>query len=221
MTDSSPTNPPHSPSSAILTSRAEHKFFQSPALIFGFVRICIYLILSNGISSFLHWTFSFFLGSGFSPYAPKNLITTETVALAGALVAAVAMSRLEKRPIAAYGLPLRDAFGKIFWQGVGFGLAEISLVIGAIAAFGSYHFGVLAIHGAELLRWALFWSVFFLLVGLYEEFAFRGYVQFTLAQGVGFWPAAILLSLAFGGVHHSNPGETWAGLAGVVLTGLF
>src|ERR1700731_4715509 len=62
---------------------------------------------------------------------------------------------------------------------------------------GSYHFGTLAIHGTGILRWATFWGAFFILVGLYEEFAFRGYVQFTLAQAVRFWPAAIVLSVAF------------------------
>jgi membrane protease YdiL (CAAX protease family) len=135
--------------------------------------------------------------------------------------AGVAMSLLEGRSFGDYGLPLRGAFGKLFWQGALFGLAEISAVIGVIATFGSYHFGDLAIHGANLLRWAAFWGAFFVLVGLYEEFAFRGYVQFTLAQAVSFWPAAVLLSAAFGFVHRTNQGETKMGLAGIVLTGLF
>lgn len=222
MTDLLPTNNLDSADSAILTSRAEHNLFRSAALVFGFVRVCIYLILANGISFALQWTARFLPGSApHHPFAPKNLIITETVALAGALLGGLAMSRLEKRPLGAYGLPLRSAFGKAFWQGVGFGLAEISIVIGAIATFGSYRFGTLAIYGGELVRWGLFWGVFFLVVGVYEEFAFRGYVQFTLGQGMGFWPAAILLSLAFGGVHLSNPGETWAGIAGVVATGIF
>jgi membrane protease YdiL (CAAX protease family) len=140
----------------------------------------------------------------------------------GTLVAAWIMSQLEKRSFAAYGLPLRSAFGKLFWLGVLFGLVEISTVVGAMAALGSYHFGsIVLMNAAQLLRWLIFWAVFFLVVGLYEEFEFRGYVQFTLAQGLGFWPAALVLSLAFGAVHISNPGETWAGIAGIVLTGLF
>jgi hypothetical protein len=131
------------------------------------------------------------------------------------------MSQLERRPFGEYGLPARGAFGRLFWQGALFGLAEITAVIGFIAAFGSYHFGPLAIHGADVLRWAAFWFAFFVLVGLYEEFAFRGYVQFTLAQAVTFWPAAIVLSVAFGMVHITNPGESKLGVAGVMLAGLF
>ena len=94
-------------------------------------------------------------------------------------------------------------------------------MIGVIAAFGGYHFGTLAIHGTQLLRWAAFWAIFFLVVGFYEEFSFRGYPQFTLSQAAGFWPAALVLSCAFGAVHLSNPGENGVGIAGIVLTGLF
>jgi len=90
-----------------------------------------------------------------------------------------------------------------------------------IAACGSYHFGSFAVHGFATLRWATFWALFFLLVGFYEEFSFRGYPQFTLSQAAGFWPAALVLSGAFGAVHLGNPGENSVGIAGIVLTGLF
>ncbi len=42
---------------------------------------------------------------------------------------------------------------------------------------------------------------------MFEEFLFRGYAQFTLATGIGFWPAATALSAAFGAVHLHNSGE--------------
>src|SRR3989454_9403709 len=58
------------------------------------------------------------------------------------------------------------------------------------------------------------------LVGLSEEFLFRGYPQYTLARGMGFWPAAVCLSLVFGAAHLGNPGEGAAGAANVVVTGL-
>jgi len=48
----------------------------------------------------------------------------------------------------------------------------------------------------------------FLLVGLFEEFLLRGYTQFTLARGIGFWLAAVLLSTAFGASHLKNPEKT-------------
>lgn len=197
-----------------------YRVFQSRSLLFVLLRIGIYIALSTGITFALQWILASFADGG-SLYAPKNLLISEASPLAGVFAAAAAMSQLEGRSLADYGLPFRDAFGKLFWQGAAFGLAEISAVIGAISMLGSYHFGSLAIHGTGILRWTVFWGVFFVLVGLYEEFAFRGYVQFTLAQPVHFWPAATLLSVAFGLVHITNPGESKLGVAGVMLTGLF
>lgn len=134
--------------------------------------------------------------------------------------AALIMSRIEKRPTGAYGLPLRAAFGKRFWQGWLLGLVEVCALIGLIAAFGGYSFGGLALHGPMIARWAVTWAVIFVFVGFFEEFLFRGYVQYTLGDGIGFWPAAVLLSLGFGSVHLQNPGEGPVGAASVVMIGL-
>jgi len=125
--------------------------------------------------------------------------------------AAMIMSRIEVRSPGVYGLPIRGAFGKLFWQGCLIGLVEVSGLIGLIAAFGGYSFGGLALHGQDLLRWGILWAVFFVFVGLFEEFLFRGYTQYTLADSIGFW---------FGAVHLGNPGEGWVGAAGVVMIGL-
>ena len=221
MTDPPLISAQESTDSATAAKTVDEGFFRNPALLFGFLRVCIYLPLSYGIAFGLLWSARFFLDAGRDPYSPQNLMIGETVALIGALAAALIMSRLEKQPFGAYGLPLSEARRKFFWQGTLFGLIEISLVIGSAAAFGAYHFGTLVIHGAELFRWAIFWGVFFVCVGLYEEFAFRGYVQFTLGRGIGFWPAAILLSIMFGARHLGNPGETTVGIAGIVFAGIF
>jgi membrane protease YdiL (CAAX protease family) len=71
-----------------------------------------------------------------------------------------------------------------------------------------------------MLRWAILWAVVFVFVGLFEEFLFRGYTQYTLGESIGFWPAAVLLSCSFGAVHLGNPGEGWVGAAGVVTIGV-
>jgi membrane protease YdiL (CAAX protease family) len=145
----------------------------------------------------------------------------ESASFLSAFSAAWIMSLVEQRPLSSYGLPARGSFGKLFWQGCAFGLIEISGLIGIIAAFGGYSFGSLAEHGGSLARWALFFSAFFMVVAFFEEFLFRGYTLHTLAEGIGFWPAAILMSVIFGAIHLSNPGEDWKGGLGVVLVGLF
>jgi membrane protease YdiL (CAAX protease family) len=227
MTDSAPPDsaPPPAPPSfepqMPLPGREENPF-RSSSLVFGILRVCLYVLLANVIGYVVQRLSSVFAGHEVSPVSPRRLVAVELASFAGAFAAAWVMSRLEKRTFADYGLPLRGAFGKLFWLGALFGLAEISAVVGAMGALGCYHFGWIVLSNAtQLLHWLIFWAVFFLVVGFYEEFAFRGYVQFTLSQGLGFWPAALLLSVAFGIVHIFNPGENWVGIMGIVLTGIF
>jgi hypothetical protein len=73
----------------------------------------------------------------------------------------------------------------------------------------------------ETLSWALLWGATFVFVGLFEEYLFRGYAQFTLADGIGFWPAAVILALLFAWVHMGNPGETRIGIVGTLAFALF
>jgi uncharacterized protein len=169
--------------------------------------------------------FSFCLGQLLRPaghtFSPSFQFIAESVSLAAAGLAAWVMSVIERRPLGAYGLPVRIAFGKLFWQGCLFGLFEICALVGGIAVLGGYSFGDLAEHGSQLVGWALFWAAFFLIVGFFEEFLFRGYALYTLGEGIGFWPAAVLLSVLFGAVHKGNAGENWIGVFGVVLVGFF
>jgi membrane protease YdiL (CAAX protease family) len=154
-------------------------------------------------------------------FSPGFQFFAELASFLAAFLAAWIMSRLEQRPMGVYGLPARGAFGKQFWLGCLFGFCEIFLLIGLIAAFGGYSFGSLAEHGGAIAKWALLWGVFFVVVALFEEFLFRGYTLYTLAEGIGFWPAAVLLALCFGAVHLKNSGEGWVGVAGVLFVGLF
>jgi uncharacterized protein len=149
-----------------------------------------------------------------------SIFLSELIGFVSVFGAAVAMSFVEHRAIGVYGLPVRGAFGRLFWQGCLLGIVEISLLMGLISAFGGYSFGPLALHGAEILRWAVLWALCLLFVGLFEEFLFRGYSLFTLVSGIGFWPAAILLSLLFAAVHLQNSGEGRIGVAAVFVVGM-
>ena len=135
-------------------------------------------------------------------------------------IAALIMARIERRKYGQYGLPVRFAFRQDFWIGILVGFLAISGCLLGIFAFHGFHLTGLAIHGNTILSATAAWGATFVLVGLAEEFAFRGYLQFTLASGLGFWPSAILLSALFGLAHASNPGESKFGLFSVVLFGL-
>jgi membrane protease YdiL (CAAX protease family) len=152
---------------------------------------------------------------------PTYLIVFEIVQFGTALLAAAIMCRIERADFRSYGIPLRGAFGKNFWIGLFWGLAFMSIELGAMKGLGGFSFGGLAIAGSAIAKYAAVWAVGFVLVGFAEEFVFRGYTLYTLSTGLGFWPAAILLSAAFGAVHLSNTGEDWAGAASVFVFGLF
>lgn len=151
----------------------------------------------------------------------RSVAIDELVALFTAIIPALILMRIERRPWSAYGLPLRHSFGKLFWIGAVWGFAGITLLLESLHIFHAFDFGPLSLHGFRILKFAVFWAAVFLLVGLYEEFLLRGYAQFTLARGIGFWPAAILLSAEFGLLHVSNGGESWPGLLAAALIGFF
>ncbi len=141
--------------------------------------------------------------------------------LLAALIAALIMARIERRPWSAYGLPVRRAFSKLFWVGTIWGFVAITLLLGALHGLHAFDFGDIVLHGMSIARFASFWGLMFLLVGLFEEFLVRGYSQFTLARGIGFWPAAALLSCLFGASHLRNLGEAWTGALVAAMLGLF
>jgi membrane protease YdiL (CAAX protease family) len=152
---------------------------------------------------------------------PGVLATQEGLAALCAIAAALVMSRLEQRRFGHYGMPLLQALQKNFWVGALWGIAAITALMLVIRTLGGYSFGAVDLSSADVARYGLEWAAAFFLVGIYEEFFFRGYLQFTLSSGMGFWPAALLLSLGFGAVHLRNPGEGPVGALSVFLTGMF
>src|SRR6516165_3038264 len=120
--------------------------------------------------------------------APATLLVRKIVSFAGLVIASLIMGALERRTLADYGLPPRQAFGLRFWQGTVLGFAGLTLLLGLIRAAGAFHINGLALHGTEAWKWAGLYGFAFVIVGLEEEFRYRGYIQFTLSSGIGFWP---------------------------------
>jgi hypothetical protein len=125
---------------------------------------------------------------------------------AALLTASLIMAKIEHRTIADYGLPYRRAFGSQFWQGAAFSFASLTAMLFVIHIAGGFSFGSLALHGSDILKYALIWTVPLFLSNVLEDFFYRGYLLFTLTTGLGFWPAAVITSLWMGGMHYFNPG---------------
>lgn len=150
----------------------------------------------------------------------RSALENEVVAFLIVLFASWVMSRIERRKIADYGLPLRRAFRSQFWQGIVLGFVAITALLVGLRLAGVFRFGNTGLHGSELWEYGVLWGLVFLFGGLFEEFFFRGYSLFTLTTGMTFWPSAILLSAFFGLIHHNNPDENWLGALEAGTTGL-
>ena len=158
------------------------------------------------------------LGTDFSP---ASVIVGETISFAIVLIASLIMGRFERRTLADYGLPFPLIFRKPFWTGALWGFVMLSSIIAMMTASHAYSVTGLAISPAAAVEYALLWAVGFLMVGLLEEFLMRGYLQFTLTTGLGFWPAAAITCTLFAAGHLNNPGENLVGVAEIVLIALF
>ncbi len=148
--------------------------------------------------------------------------TLGSLGIVSTLIAAALLKKLENKSFTDYGLPFRRLFGGQFRAGLLWGFLAVTLLVGLIALGGGVAVSGLALHGAALLRSALLWGIAWLLVGLSEEFVFRGYPQAVLTDGMGFWPAAVVLALVFGALHFFfKPNETVLDGASVTLIGFF
>lgn len=170
-------------------------------------------------------------------FAPGMVILQEGLSVALVGIAALVMSLIERRRFVRYNLigpaPVADFVKGLFW-----GLVMLSVLVGLLRLFGGIAFDGVALHGGAILGDGAEWLVAFLLVALFEEFAFRGYLQFTLTRGltglvrsvspgntrapaIGFWGAAIVFSvILFAVAHTSNGGETPMGILSVSMAGL-
>jgi hypothetical protein len=145
----------------------------------------------------------------------------EVLLLAVILGAMAIMGRIERRNFwSAYGFADARPIKKLLF-GFGGGLACLSLVVAAMYAGGYLVFDGRALQGLPTFGYGLIWFLDFMIVAIREEALFRGYLQATLTRGIGYWPAAMLLSLWFGAGHLQNAGENVPGIIGVMAHGLF
>jgi membrane protease YdiL (CAAX protease family) len=198
------------------------RIFEGPGGVRVVWRILIYLCTGGGVFYLVLWFgASFFQDPVRGVAVLWSAMYQEMALLLGAIVPAFLMASIEGHRFDDYGLPRNQAFRRLFWSGAGWGLAAITFLLIVLRGTHVFYFGHIVLHGGRVLKFALFWAAFFLVVGLFEEFLTRGYLLFTLKQGLGFWPAAVLLSCLFGAIHLRNPGEGPVGILGAAAIGFF
>lgn len=157
-------------------------------------------------------------GGRFSPWAAG---LNELALLACALVASTAMVWLDGRRLSDIGLVPHGRLRE-FSYGALVGLVMITLLVGGLTVSGAARIQMPTLSLGTALVWGLAWALVALLVGLFEEIAFRGYMFATLREDYGFWPVTIAVAVLFTLAHGVNPGENplgmvTAGLASVLF----
>jgi uncharacterized protein len=166
---------------------------------------------------------------------PLPVFITEISAFLVAALVTWIMAKIESRPVSVFGLGGTRKLSYLL-LGTAIGLIAISLLVFILIQSGLLIIDSRLLFGSDVLRYAILWIPSFLAIGFFEEYFFRGYLQYTLARGLsglaprlsarldprafGFWAAAILVSFGFGAVHGSNPGESPIGLLCAALASL-
>lgn len=157
-----------------------------------------------------------------SVLSPGWVAFYETISLITALLLTWLFGLYEGRRVDDYGLPVRQAFGARFREGFAIGVLNVAAVAAGMMALGGMKVHGLALHGTLILWATLAWLGTNLLVGIAEEYLFRGYLLQTLRESLGFWPAATLIALWFGADHYFfKRGENVWDLVSLVSLGIW
>lgn len=183
--------------------------------IYRLVTLALKQLASSGVSATA--------GPSDAPYLfPLGVAISELAVFLVVLLVTWVMSLIEHRKVREYGLPLRKSALPSFLTGyVLWGFLPLSLLLLLMRGLHVFYFGDLNLHGRQVLYWGLLWAFAFLMVGFLEEYLSRGYALYTLADGMGFWPTAIVMAVLFAWAHMSNGGENRIGIVGVFLFAIF
>jgi len=232
--DPSPAPPARSGLHNFLFGRFGLRSIWSLAL---FLPLCA--VTKYGLNSLLHTIFAHWKLAGTAAAANfqhqiLHSLLIDGVLFGGLVIVSWVMALIEGRRVSAFGLGGRHFLHRLL-HGAFWGLAAISLLVGLLYAFRLLTFDKLLDHGPAILGFGAFQLLLFLFAGLFEEYLFRGYIQFTLTRGlvwlgeaispdharsISFWIASFITSAIFLVAHISNSGEDKLGLISIFFGGI-
>ena len=154
-----------------------------------------------------------------STMGPLTSMAVESGLAGIAVLATIATVAIERRSPVRLGFGLKNALPRLV-QGLLVGVLAMAGLVGLLDLCGAIQLGGFALHGSDMWRYGAEWGAAFLLVGVFEELTFRGYVQQTLARGLTFRWSALILGGLFILAHAFNKGESPIGLVMVFVAGL-
>jgi uncharacterized protein len=132
-----------------------------------------------------------------------NELWLEPAAFVFTLLATWACTRLRKEPLSSVGYRLDRRWFKEIALGTLLGIGTVLAVVGMIWAIGGVRFELDPARSVGTLITGLY---IFLFAALMEENLFRGFIFQRLLDGIGIWPAQIILASLFALGHWGNPG---------------
>ena len=138
------------------------------------------------------------------------------------MVATWMCTRIRKESLASTGWQLNGRWAKELLWGTLLGGGVMLLAAGLLWAVGGVAW---ELDPARSFRGLSLGFGVFVLVALWEENLFRGFIFQRLVEGMGVWPAQVVLALFFGISHWDNPGmqgatKVWATL-NIALAAVF
>ncbi len=169
--------------------------------------VAIFQILETGATAALSHFVSL---KPTGPIPPTLALIRESCEVLLVLAATWVMARIEKRRLFSFGYSGGHKMIQLV-SGAIWGFVSLSVLIGLLWKSGSLVFDGRSLSGLIAWQCAFGWALVFLLVGIFEESLLRGYLQYTLSRGIGFWWAALLLSVAFAVLHtRMSANRPWA-----------
>ena len=159
---------------------------------------------------------------GRNPFGQSQLlILDEAIYLCSLALSLRVVSRIENKRLLDYGWRAGGmAALRLYGSGFAIGAGLVAAMYTLEWEEHLYSFGTWALAPTRAVVAGGLWFIACAFVGIFEEGVFRGYLQVTLGSGIGFWPAAVLISCCFGLIHLPNANYTISGIGGPIGLGL-
>jgi membrane protease YdiL (CAAX protease family) len=138
--------------------------------------------------------------------------------LAATLAMWLTVRLVDHRPLRTFGIGFLPRWRNDLLIGVGIAAGMLGVLIA-----GCYAFGYVSMHwaGGQVSPGTLLATFCILLVAAAnEELIFRGFPLQVLIEGIGKWPAVVVMSALFGALHLNNPNATLLGTANTIVAGI-
>ena len=137
---------------------------------------------------------------------PMDTLKDEALMAVSTVLATLITAAIERRKLSQLALGLKNALPR-FLQGLIIGIAAMCVLIGVLWLCKAIVIGPVVLHGKDIWTYGGQWALVFLLVGIFEEFAFRGYLMQSLARGLNYRWATMIMGVLFVFAHTQSKGE--------------